>query len=112
MSHVARQFAIAIAIAVSLCAVQSVRAEFTAGAVLPEFSLNSADGSMFSLMKQGDRLMVKLGGNTLVPKVLVMHLFQPDCLQCQAQLQALEELQRGFSSQEVLIIGVAHIGAT
>jgi peroxiredoxin len=110
MSYVVRRFAVWDGIAISLLVAAFARAEFTAGAVLPEFSLNSADGSAFSLTKEHDKILVTLEGTTLAPKILVVHLFQPDCLQCQAQLQALEELRRSFTSQEVLIIGVAHRG--
>ena len=110
MSHVARRFAASIAVLVPLLGIGPARAEFSAGAVLPEFSLNSAGGSTFSLTKQQDRILVKFGGKTLAPKVLVVHLFQPDCLQCQAQLQALEKLRRDFPGEDVLIVGVAHRG--
>jgi hypothetical protein len=110
MSYIACSRAVWIALALSLLPVDFAWAEFTVGAVLPEFSLSSADGSSFSLTKQGDRILLKSDGKTIAPKVLVVHLFQPDCLQCQAQLQGLEELRRGSPGPEVFIVGVAHRG--
>jgi hypothetical protein len=109
MSYIGLRVAVSTS-AVLLLAVNFARAEFTAGAVLPEFSLSSAEGSSFSLTKQGDQMRVTVDGKMLAPRILVVHLFQPDCLQCQAQLQALEELRRSLSGQELLIIGVAHRG--
>ena len=90
---------------------QQVRAEFKVGAQLPEFSLKAAeDGATFSLQRMRDQMLVMHGERQLEPKVVVLHLFQPDCLQCQAQMKALEGLHQKFGKQGVLIIGVAHRG--
>ena len=88
----------------------SARAEFTPGAVLPEFTLKAADGSTFSLTREGGTIVVTLGAKRVEPEVLLMHVFQPDCLQCQAQMLALESLHHDFANQRVLIVGIAHRG--
>lgn len=85
-------------------------AEFTVGAVLPEFSLNAVDGSSFSLQREQEQVRITHNGQTLKPKVLVLHLFQPDCLQCQAQMKALETLHQESVPQGVLVVGIAHRG--
>ena len=82
----------------------AARAEFTPGAVLPEFSLKASDGSTFSFSRKSSRAA---GAQSLAPKVLLVHLFQPDCLQCQAQMQALEGLHHEFANQGVLVVGIA-----
>lgn len=88
----------------------SARAEFTSGAALPEFSLKTSDGFTFSFIRESGRVTAQLGAQSLAPKVLLVHLFQPDCLQCQAQMQALEGLHHEFAKQGALIIGIAHRG--
>jgi peroxiredoxin len=112
MSHGALRcrFAAWVAIAAALIFVGVARAEFTPGVMLPEFSLKASDGSVFSLSKERDSIVVKIGADSLTPKVLLVHLFQPDCLQCQAQMQALEGLHQELSGRGVLVVGIAHRG--
>src|SRR5712692_9588785 len=90
---------------------QPVRAEFKVGATVPDFSLKTADDdSTFSFQAKKDQMLVKQGEKQLEPKVLMLHLFQPDCLQCQAELKALEAVGEKFGKQGVLVVGVAHRG--
>jgi len=90
---------------------QRVRAEFKVGEELPEFSLRTADdSSTFSLQRKRDRVLVARGDKQLEPRLVVLDLFQPDCLQCQVQLKVLEELHKDFGNQGVLVVGVAHRG--
>ena len=89
---------------------QCARAEFKVGAQLPEFALKTADGATFSLQRKQYQVVVMDGKNELEPKLLFLHLFQPDCLQCRAQLQVLERIYQDFAKQGVLVVGVAHRG--
>jgi peroxiredoxin len=90
---------------------QRARAEFKVGAPLPDFSLKTADDdATFSLQIKKGQLLVTQDDQQLEAKVLVLHLFQPDCLQCQAELKALEAVREKFGKQGVLVVGVAHRG--
>jgi hypothetical protein len=40
----------------------------------------------------------------------MIHLFQPDCLQCQAQMKALQAVHQEFARQDVIVLGVSHRG--
>lgn len=104
------RFAVLVVLTVALVTMDLARAEFKPGTVLPEFSLNAADGSTFSLSKENGRLVARLAGETLTPKVLVVHLFQPECLLCQVQMQALEGLHHEFANKGVTVVGIAHRG--
>ncbi|HBI43746.1 MAG TPA: hypothetical protein DDY78_12975 [Planctomycetales bacterium] len=86
------------------------RAEFKVGAELPEFSLKAADGTPFSLQRKQNQMGVVNGDKRTEPKALVLHLFQPDCLQCQAQLKELEKVHQEFGKKGVLVVGVSHRG--
>lgn len=90
--------------------VPGARAEFRVGAELPEFSLKAADGTPLALQRRQGRIAITTGTKELQPAVLVLHLFQPDCLQCQAELKALEKLHQDFGKQGLLVAGVAHRG--
>lgn len=52
----------------------AARAEFTPGAVLPEYSLKASLGSTFSFSRKSSRAA---GAQSLAPKVLLVHLFHP-----------------------------------
>jgi hypothetical protein len=68
--------------AVLLGSTRRAAAEFKVGAALPDFALKSADDdSTFSLQTTKGQIVVTHGEQQLEPKVLIMHLFQPDCLQ-------------------------------
>jgi peroxiredoxin len=85
-------------------------AEFKPGDVVPAFSLKSTNGLPFSMAKRQGRVALVFGARNLKPKVLVLHLFQPDCLQCQAQMRALEALYEEYRKDAVLVVGVAYRG--
>ena len=107
---VLRRFAASLALTAALALTDPARAEFKPGDVLPQFSLEASDGSTFSLSEEDGRLVAKLGAKLVEPQVMLVHLFQPDCLQCQAQLQVLEALHHEFAGQRVLVVGIAHRG--
>jgi len=88
----------------------TVHAEFKPGDVVPAFSLKSPDGLPFSMGRRQGRVDLTMGTRNLKPKVLVLHLFQPDCLQCQAQMRALEALYEEFHKDGVLVVGIAYRG--
>jgi len=88
----------------------TVRAEFKPGDVVPPFSLHSPDGVPFSMARRQGKVVLTEGKRTLIPKVLLIHLFQPDCLQCQAQMRALQTLYEEFHKDGVLVVGIAYRG--
>jgi hypothetical protein len=51
-----------------------------------------------------------LGGERKRPEVLLLHFFQPDCPQCQVQMQALQKTHEQFAEKGVLTVGIAHRG--
>ncbi len=107
----AARFGLSIAVGVTLLAVgPTARAEFKVGGKLPEFSLKAPDAGAVTLGRKGERVTISRATTTVQPKVLVLHLFQPDCLQCQAQMQELEKLYRQFRKEGVLVVGIAHRG--
>lgn len=93
-----------------LVANSSARAEFKVGTKLPTFSLEAVGGTGISLQFKKGQVLVTHGANELAPKVLVLHLFQPDCLQCQAQMKELEKVYQTFGKGGLLVVGVAHRG--
>ena len=62
------------------------------------------------VVRTGDGLRVKRDNKIESPKVLAVHLLQPDCLQCRAQLEALRPLHERYASQGLLILGISHRG--
>jgi peroxiredoxin len=88
----------------------TAQAEFKPGDIVPAFSLEAADGLPFSLTQREGNVFLTHGTKSLRPKVLVIHLFQPDCLQCRAQMRALQALYEDFGKSGVAVIGVAHHG--
>jgi peroxiredoxin len=91
-------------------AVPNSRAEFPVGAELPEFTLKTPDGSTLALQRQQGRLLVTHGKEQVEPKALVLHLLQPDCLQCQVQIKALEGVHEQFRKSGVFVAGITHRG--
>jgi len=91
-------------------AAQSARADFTVGAEVPDFSLTSADGTAVTLQRDNAALMVHVGRERLTPKALVIHLLQPDCLQCRAQLEVLKPIAARYRERGVITLGIAHRG--
>lgn len=103
-------YPLAAALALLLCG-DAARAEFKVGEKLPGFSLKSGvDGSPYSFRPEGQQVLLLHGDRKTSPKVLVVHLFQPDCLQCQAQMKALEQVHKDLADKGVAVVGVAHRG--
>lgn len=88
----------------------AARADFTVGAEVPAFSLKAADGKAVELRRDKGTLTVQLGDERIHPKALVIHLLQPDCLQCRAQLQALKPIAARYRERGVVALGIAHRG--
>jgi peroxiredoxin len=101
----------AVIVATSMLGANSAaQAEFKVGAELPDFSLKTSDGAAFSLQRKEGQMLITQGTKQLEPKVLVLHLFQPDCLQCQAQMQELEKVYGDLAKDGLVVVGVAHKG--
>src|SRR5687768_2520250 len=83
---------------------QAAWAEFKVGVAVPEFSLKVVDDSSFSFKQDRHEVIITQDGKTLKPKVVMIHLFQPDCLQCQAQMEALQSLYQKFKDQGVSVL--------
>ncbi len=88
----------------------TARAEFKPGDVVPAFSLHSPDGVPFSMARRQGKVVLTEGTRTLIPKVLLIHLFQPDCLQCQTQMRALQTLYEDFHKDGVFVLGIGYRG--
>lgn len=94
-----------------LCTIETVRAEFQVGDRIPAFSLRTPDESTVRLSFEGDRLVFENNGTRVQPTALVIQLFQPDCLQCRAQLVSLKGMRSKFSGAgRAVFLGVAHRG--
>ena len=65
------------------------QAEFKVGAEIPGFSLKTSEGKSVEVRQMDGALTVQVDDERGLPKALIIHLLQPDCLQCRAQLQAL-----------------------
>jgi peroxiredoxin len=86
------------------------RAEFSVGDEIPGFSLKTTDGKAVEVRRADEKLTVQLGDERIQPKAVVIHLLQPDCPQCRAQLQALKPLAARLRERGVLTLGIAHRG--
>lgn len=85
-------------------------AEFKIGQVISDFSLPNPEGSLLSLKTDKGQSIITYDNKVITSVVTIIHLFQPDCLQCQTQMQALEAVHQEFSKKNVVVIGVAHRG--
>ncbi len=94
----------------ALLASATARAEFKPGDIVPAFSLEAADGLPLSVTRREGNVFLIHGTKRLRPKLLVIHLLQPDCLQCRAQMRALEGLYQEFGRSGVVVVGIAHRG--
>jgi hypothetical protein len=72
--------------------------------------MKTADGRVVEVQRANSVLTVQIGDERVQPKALVIHLLQPDCLQCRAQLQALKPLAERFRERGVVTLGIAHRG--
>lgn len=88
----------------------SACAEFEVGAEIPSFSLKTPEGELVELGRRNGELTVEIGERRMDPKALIVHLLQPDCLQCQAQLEGLKPLAERFDERGILTLGIAHRG--
>lgn len=86
------------------------QAEFSVGADVPAISLKTTDGEVVEIRRTDAGLAAQIGEDRTQPKALVIHLLQPDCPQCRAQLQALKPLATRFRERGVLMLGIAHRG--
>lgn len=87
-----------------------VHAEFTVGDEVPAFSLKTTDGGTVELRRDDGMLTVRIGDERITPKALIIHLLQPDCLQCRAQLQALKPIADRCRGRGVVTLAIAHRG--
>ncbi len=89
---------------------QALAVQPTIGTSLPEFSLKTWGGATVSLKRQEGEVRITDDRQTTKPRVLIVHYFQPDCLQCQAQAKALEATHREYVQKGASVIGIAHRG--
>lgn len=85
-------------------------AEFAVGSKLPAFSLQTPDGKTAVLEHGAEGIQLSVDGKAERPKALAIHLLQPDCLQCRAQLKALQSLHARFAPRGLAVVGVSHRG--
>jgi peroxiredoxin len=88
----------------------SGRAEFKVDDALPGTTIKDKSDVLFSLKREEGQVAITVNKDTTKPKVVVLHLFQPDCLQCQDQAKALEKLHKDTAKRGVLVVGIAHRG--
>lgn len=89
-------------------AVGAARAEFTVGSVVPAFSLQTPDEMTTTFKLASGVAQLTRDGKSEMPKLLAIHLLQPDCLQCRAQLKALEEVYKRFMDKGLVVLGISH----
>jgi peroxiredoxin len=85
-------------------------AEFTVGRQIPSVALPSVDGMQVDLASVDGAMVLRGPGPDTKPSALVIHLLQPDCLQCRAQLKELQALSDRFKDRSVVVMGIAHRG--
>ncbi len=109
MTNLTRAVALAALLAVPpLRGQQAVAAQPPVGTSLPDFSLKSPGGGTVSLKRDDREVRITDNKQTAKPRVLVIHFFQPDCLQCQAQVKALEATHQKYLQKGASVIGIAH----
>ncbi len=89
---------------------QAVAAQPPAHESLPEFSLKTAADGSFSLHRQDGQIRITHEKKSANPRVLIVHFFQPDCLQCQTEAKSLEATHQKYAERGVSVIGIAHRG--
>ena len=80
------------------------------GTSLPEFSLKTTGGGAVSLKREDRQVRISHDKKTAKPRALVIHFFQPDCFQCQVEMNALEATHQKYIQKGVSVIGIAHRG--
>jgi peroxiredoxin len=86
----------------------SAAAQPSRHASLPEFSLDMAGGGALSVRRDHGHLLITDGKVSVEPRALVVHFFQPDCLQCQSEAKALQAIHQKYDGKGVRVIGIAH----
>lgn len=102
---------VALNIVAVLIACGPASAQISTGKVLPTLKAEDIDGTKIEIAADSGRLSVRRGSATEHPRALAVHLFQPDCLQCQAQLKALDSVHAEYAQRGVLVIGIAYRGS-
>ncbi len=113
MTHLIRTVNRALAIAALLAGPtvygnQAVAAQPPAPKSVPEFSLKTMSGGVVSLQREKDQIRITHDKESAKPRVLVIHFFQPDCLQCQAEAKTLQATHQKYAHRGVSVIGIAH----
>ena len=98
-------------LAILLLGAALIHSAFGAGERMDEFALPDASGRQIALKYLADRVVLGVAGEDLKPKALLIHFFQPDCLQCLAQLKAEETLYQELGKQGFTALAVAHRGS-
>lgn len=93
-----------------LLAAPLARGEFIVGEKVLPIALSASGGSRIEIALEDDRLAFVHGEARIEPTALVVHLLQPDCLQCRAQLRALKRLRSDVAGADVALLGVSHRG--
>lgn len=93
-----------------LCGGEVMAAPSHIGERLPEFSFNVNGHEAASLKQEGNQFLFAHGNETHPVSVLLVHFFQPDCLQCQDEMKALEATYQSYTAKGVLVIGISHRG--
>jgi len=91
-------------------AANDIRAEFTVGSALPNLSLQSTDANRVDLTLADGSVILKRNTTESKPTAVVIHLLQPDCLQCRAQLKELQALNDRLQARGVAVLGISHRG--
>jgi len=86
------------------------RAEMKIDERMDEFSLPDSSAQKVVLKFQQDQAVLDMAGQESKPKALLIHFFQPDCLQCQVQMKAEEALYQDMGKSGVAVLGIAHRG--
>lgn len=103
-----RSVVLAVLAAVALQGRQAAAEQPAAHDVLPELSLKTAGGGVTSLDRADGHLRIRHDEVSSRPRVLVVHFFQPDCLQCQAEAKALQGIHQKLAERGVSVVGIAH----
>lgn len=85
-------------------------AQIEAGDPLPPMELTLTDGASMRIAIEGGRLGVHRDARLEQPRALMVHFFQPDCPQCQAQMKAMQAVYGAMNPKGGLIVGAAHRG--
>lgn len=81
------------------------------GTTLPPLKAVSTAKELIAINASSGRLEVKGIAGFEQPKALFVHFFQPDCLQCQAELAELAALDQALAESGVLVLALAYRGS-